>query len=67
MLKMTDGCKIPKADILSEQYEILENRIVANVNADKIEAIIRDYINMHDDPMFFFLELPTNQRDEEKL
>ena len=67
MLKMTEGCKVPKADMLSEQYKILENRIIANVNADKIEAVIRDYINMHDEPMFFFLELPTNQRDEEKL
>lgn len=67
MLKMTEGCTAPKADMLSEQYEILENRIVANVNADKIEAVIRDYILMHDKPMFFFMELPTNQRDEEKL
>ena len=67
MLKMTEGFKVPKADTLSEQYEILENRIIANVNADKIETVIRDFINMHDDPMFFFLELPTNQRDEEKL
>ena len=67
MLKMTEGCTVPKADILSEQYEIYENRIIANVNADKTEAVIRDYILMHDKPMFFFLELPTNQRDEEKL
>lgn len=67
MLKMTEGCTVSKADMLSEQYEILENKIIANVNADKIEAVIRDYIFMHDKPMFFFLELPTNQRDEEKL
>ncbi|MDE6745351.1 MAG: hypothetical protein K2J72_01795 [Oscillospiraceae bacterium] len=67
MLKMTEGCTVPKADMLSEQYEILENKIIANVNADKIEAVIRDYILMHDKPMFFFLEFPTNQRDEEKL
>lgn len=67
MLKMTEGCTVPKADMLSEQYEILENRIIANVDADKTEAVIRDYILMHDKPMFFFLELPTNQRNEEKL
>lgn len=67
MLKMTEGCTAPKADMLSEQYEMLENKIIANVNADKIEAVIRVYISMHDKPMFFFLEFPTNQRDEEKL
>lgn len=27
MLKMTEGCTAPKADMLSEQYEILENKI----------------------------------------
>lgn len=67
MLKMTEGCHAPKADTLSEQYEILENKIIANVNADKIDTVIRDYINMHDDPMFFFLEFPTNQNEEDKL
>lgn len=67
MLKMTEGCYVPKADILLEQYEIFENKIIANVNADKIETVIRDYILMHDDPMFFFLELPTNQNDEDML
>ncbi|MDE5741713.1 MAG: hypothetical protein K2H90_04620 [Oscillospiraceae bacterium] len=36
MLKMTEGCHAPKADALSEQYEILENKIIANVNADKL-------------------------------
>lgn len=67
MLKMTEGCRVPKADTLLEQYEIFENKIIANVNADKTETIIRDYINMYDDPMFFFLELPTNQNDEDML
>lgn len=67
MLKMTEGCTVPKADEISEQYEILENKIIANVNADKIENIITDYICMHDTPMFFFLELPTNSFDEKKL
>lgn len=32
MLKMTEGCHAPKADTLSEQYEILENKIIANAN-----------------------------------
>lgn len=67
MLKMTEGCAVPKADMLYEQYEIYENRIIANVSADKIESVLRDYVRMHDKPMFFFMELPTNQRDEELL
>ncbi|MCM1024490.1 MAG: hypothetical protein NC395_10595 [Prevotella sp.] len=67
MLKMTEGCTVPKANGLSEQYEILGNKIIANVNADKIETVIRDYVRIHSAPMFFFLELPTNRFDEEKL
>lgn len=64
MLKLKQGCRVPFAESLSEGYELSENKIVANVDADKILPLMREFIRSHDEPVFFFLELPT-RKDEE--
>lgn len=66
MLKMKKGCTVPFPEKLFESYQIEENRITANVGADKIEEVIKNFIVMHNEPQFFILELPTNDNDEEK-
>ena len=65
MLKMKKGCTVPFPEKLSEGYEVQENSIVANVGIDKIEKIIHNFIVMHDEPLFFILEIPTNLNNEE--
>ncbi len=68
MLHMIKGCTVPFPEQLFEGYEINGNRIIANVDADKIENIFRRYIAMHgEEEGFFFLELPARQDEEEKL
>jgi len=67
MLKMIKGCKIQNAQQLQEQYEVNEFVMNANVNADKMEEVIQHFINMQNDPMFFILELPTNENAEKEL
>ena len=67
MLKMIKGCKVPFPDKLFESYEINKNRIFANVDADKIEKILKQFILMHNEPLFFILELPTAFRDEQEI
>lgn len=66
MLKMKKCCSVPFPEKLSEQYEIQENRIVANVGTDKIMNMMLEFIDMHDEWLFFILELPTNWNDEPK-
>ena len=65
MLNMVQGCRVPFPEELSEGYEILDGRIVANVNAEKLLDAFKFFIVLNrDERGFFFLELPVN-RDEE--
>lgn len=67
MLEMVKGCIVPDAELLSEQYEIKENEIFANVNESKIEMVFQHFITMQDEQLFFILELPANEEEEKRL
>lgn len=67
MLKLRKGCKVPFPEKLSEGYERIASGFVANVNADKIEMLIVHFIAIHNEPVFFILELPSNLDDEEEI
>ena len=59
-LKLKPCIKVPYADRLYEGYEVLEERaIIANVSVDKVTDMMLDFIDMHNEPLFFFLELPS--------
>lgn len=64
MLKMYKGCEVPNADKLNNEYEVLgDNMLNANVDADRIEPILLDFVELHaDEPIFFILELPPEYR-----
>lgn len=64
MLKLRKGCKVPSNEKLFEGYERKENVIYANVDADKIIDVLNHFIIMHEEPLFFVLELPSNLDDE---
>ncbi|MGN0455059.1 MAG: hypothetical protein ACI4G1_07810 [Ruminococcus sp.] len=49
MFQTKKCCSVPFPEKLSEQYEILENMIVANVGTDKIKNMILEFIDMHDE------------------
>ncbi len=67
MLQLRKGSKVPFPDKLSEGYEYSEPCFTANVDADKLEALIKQFIAMHNEPLFFILELPTRQQDETEI
>ncbi len=67
MLNMKKGSKIQNADKLNEGYKIEEYGFTANVNVEKIEPILRHFIELHNEPMFFILEFPTNLDDETQV
>lgn len=64
MLKMRKSCSVPFPEKLSPAYQIKENHILANIDADKLEEILTHFITMHDEPLFFILEIPTNNNEE---
>lgn len=63
MLEMKECCRVPFPERLFEGYEPQENRILANVNASKAIDMMREFIAMHDEPLFFILELPGKNYD----
>lgn len=66
MLNLVKGYKISAPEKLNEGYEITsEMAITANVNAEKILDVFQHFIVMHDEPLFFILELPVTS-DREK-
>lgn len=65
MLQMCKGYQISFADKLETGFELVnENMIMANVNVDEIESVIQHFIVMHEEPIFFILELPADLDDE---
>ncbi len=75
MLKMRKGSAVPHPEKLYPSYQVMgklfpdnpeETRqiISANIDDDQMEAAIRHFIKMHDEPLFFILEIPTKQQDE---
>lgn len=64
MLHVVKGCHVPCADMLREGYACMEDRLVANVNAEKMEAVFYHFSSIQKERMFLILELPTNRNDE---
>ncbi len=68
MLKLTKGYFVPKAELLEEGYKKASDvSIIANVDADKIQDVLQHFIAMHEEPLFFILELPVTQAREEEV
>ncbi len=63
MLEMKECCKVPFPEKLFEEYEVKDTAIYANVNASKVVAMMKRFIEMHDEPVFFILELPCKNED----
>lgn len=64
MLKVRKGCTVPLNEKLFEGYEKKGKYIYANVDSDKIIDVLNHFIVMHDEPLFFILELPTKLDNE---
>ena len=63
MLELKACCKVPFPEKLFEEYEVKETAIYANVNASKILEMMKQFIEMHNEPLFFILELPCKDED----
>ncbi len=66
MFKMKKGCEVPFPERITEEFEVSERKILANIDVEKVGAIMKDFIDMHDEPLFLILEIPTNAFHEPK-
>ena len=63
MIELKKCCKVPFPEKLFEEYEVQENVIYANVSASKIIDVMKRFAEMHNEPMFFVLEIPCKEYD----
>ncbi len=67
MLNMIKGCRINDPSILSEGYERTESGFIANVNAEKIQQLLEEFVLLHNEHCFIIIEVPTNAKEETAL
>ena len=59
-LRLGSGSRVPQVQKLHAEYEIDDNCIIANVHIDEMWSVFQHFVYMHEEPMFFILELPVN-------
>ena len=66
MINFIKGCNIKNSSNLSEGYTIEENAIRANVNAEKILKLMKEFVKKQDknSSLFLFIEVPCSLNDE---
>ena len=67
MLNMIKGCRISDPSILMEGYERTDTGFAANVNAEKIQPLLENFVKLHNELCFVILEVPTNAKEETVL
>lgn len=67
MLNLVKGHQVSLIENLFESFtKLTEHHLMANVHAEKILEIFQHFIVIHDEPLFFILELPVSI-DREKV
>jgi len=64
MLNLRKGSIVPLGNKLYEGYQRNGNVIFANVNTDKICKLMEEFMERHEELLFFVLELPSKKADE---
>ena len=67
MLNLVKGHQVSLVENLFESFtKLTEHHLMANVHAGKILEVFQHFIAIHDEPLFFILELPVSI-DREKV
>ena len=67
MLNLVKGHRVSLVENLFESFtKLTEHHLMANVHAVKILEVFQHFIAIHDEPLFFILELPVSI-DREKV
>ena len=63
MIELKPCCNVPFPELLFEGYEVGDGSICANVGCNHVIDMMKMFAKMHDEPMFFILELPSRHYD----
>ena len=67
MLNLVKGHRVSLVENLFESFtKLTEHHLMANVHVEKILEVFQHFIAIHDEPLFFILELPVSI-DREKV
>ena len=67
MLNLVKGHRVSLVENLFESFtKLTEHYLMANVHSEKILEVFQHFIAIHDEPLFFILELPVSI-DREKV
>lgn len=66
-LKLALGYEIDCLDGIHEGYRTDDMNITANVNPDNMYNCMRDMISILPEPVFFFIEVPCDEKEEQTL
>jgi len=66
-MQFRKGNKVPFPDKIADSYAYSASNYRANVDADKLKELLRRFILMQEEELFFILEMPTSRQDELKL
>ena len=67
MLNLVKGHRVSLVENLFESFtKLTEHHLMANVHSEKILEVFQHFIAIHDEPLFFILELPVSI-DREKV
>ena len=67
MLNLVKGHQVSLVENLFESFtKLTEHHLMANVHAEKILEVFQHFVVIHDEPLFFILELPVSI-DREKV
>ena len=68
MLNLVKGHQVSLVENLFESFtKLTEHHLMANVHAEKILEIFQHFIVIHDEPLFFILELPVSIDREKEI
>ena len=68
MLNLVKGHRVSSVENLFESFtKLTEHYLMANVHAEKILEVFQHFIAIHDEPLFFILELPVSIDREKEI
>ena len=68
MLNLVKGHRVSLVENLFESFtKLTEHHLMANVHVEKILEVFQHFIAIHDEPLFFILELPVSVDREKEI
>lgn len=69
MFRLIAGATIKDTSGLKEEYQVGENKLRANISAEKIPQIFVSFLKKmkKDEPLFLFIEAPCKKEDEMRI